>query len=87
MTEAIILAAGRSSRMGRAKALLPIGGVTSLERVAGSLRAAGVERIVVVTGHEHAALLPPSSGFRCSACTTPTTTRACSPRCRPGSRG
>lgn len=58
MTEAVVLAAGRSSRMGKTKALLEIGGVAALERVAASLRAAGVERMVVVTGHEREVLLP-----------------------------
>jgi molybdenum cofactor cytidylyltransferase len=48
---AIVLAAGKSSRMGRPKALLPIGtGETFLTRILKELRAGGVERIIVVLG-------------------------------------
>jgi molybdenum cofactor cytidylyltransferase len=49
---AVVLAGGSSSRMGTSKALLPIGPHTALERVLESLAKAGVEQIVVVTGHE-----------------------------------
>jgi molybdenum cofactor cytidylyltransferase len=55
---AVVLAAGRSSRMGTPKALLPVGGVTAVERVVASLRQVGVGQIVVVTGHEPDPLLP-----------------------------
>jgi molybdopterin-guanine dinucleotide biosynthesis protein A len=44
---AIILAGGKSSRMGRAKAALPFGGVTILERILAEL-GQGFEQIVVV---------------------------------------
>lgn len=57
-TGALILAAGRSSRMGTNKACLPVGRITAIERVVASLRRAGVGRIVVVTGHESATLAP-----------------------------
>lgn len=57
MIPAIVLAAGRSSRMGRPKALLPLGaGRTFLTRILETLRAAGVEDIVVVLGHDAAAI-------------------------------
>jgi molybdenum cofactor cytidylyltransferase len=49
---AVILAAGLSSRMGALKPCLPLGAATALERVAGSLRTAGVRDMVVVTGYE-----------------------------------
>jgi molybdenum cofactor cytidylyltransferase len=50
---AIVLAAGRSSRMGRPKALLPIGdGETFLSRIVRTLRSAGVDDVVVVLGHD-----------------------------------
>lgn len=55
---AVVLAAGRSSRMGAPKPLLPVGRVTAVERVVGALRDAGVEPIVVVLGHEAEALAP-----------------------------
>ncbi len=50
---AIVLAAGRSSRMGRAKAALPLdGGDTFLTRIVRTLLEAGVDDVVVVVGHE-----------------------------------
>lgn len=48
---AIILAAGRSSRMGEFKPVLPFGNKTVIEACIGNLRAAGVEEIVVVVGY------------------------------------
>jgi Uncharacterized MobA-related protein len=48
---AILLAAGRSSRMGAFKPLLPFGNKTVIECCIDSLREAGVESIVVVLGH------------------------------------
>lgn len=49
----IILAAGLSSRMGRAKALLPLPpDETFLTRIIHTLREGGVEEIVVVLGHD-----------------------------------
>jgi molybdenum cofactor cytidylyltransferase len=48
---AIILAAGRSRRMGKFKPLLPFGNQTVIESCIGNLRAAAVENIVVVVGH------------------------------------
>jgi molybdenum cofactor cytidylyltransferase len=51
---AVVLAAGRGARLGGvAKALLAIEGETFLGRVAGSLRAAGVDSVVVVVGPPH----------------------------------
>ena len=58
MIPAVVLAAGKSSRMGRTKALLPIGssGETFLTRIVGVLREAGIDRIVVVIGGDAAAV-------------------------------
>ena len=53
---AIILAAGFSSRMGSDKALLELGGRTTLERIVNSHQEAGVDQIILVTGQNHAAL-------------------------------
>jgi CTP:molybdopterin cytidylyltransferase MocA len=49
---ALILAAGRSSRMGRPKASLPIGDDTFLSRIVRTFLEAAVEDVVVVVGHE-----------------------------------
>jgi CTP:molybdopterin cytidylyltransferase MocA len=48
---AILLAAGRSRRMGAFKPLLPFGEGTVIEACVGSLRGAGISEIVVVVGH------------------------------------
>ena len=48
---AVILAAGRSRRMGKFKPLLPFGNQTVIESCVSNLRAAGVSEIVVVLGH------------------------------------
>src|SRR5436309_7021084 len=58
MIPAIVLAAGRSSRMGRAKAMLPLGeGDTFLTRVVRTLHTAGVDDVVVVVGHDAEAII------------------------------
>jgi molybdenum cofactor cytidylyltransferase len=55
---AIVLAAGRSSRMGRAKATLPVGeSDTFLTRIVRTLLDAGVDDVVVVVGHEAEAIV------------------------------
>ncbi|MFW6056438.1 MAG: NTP transferase domain-containing protein, partial [Chloroflexota bacterium] len=56
MTTAIVLAAGRGSRLGdlsnaRPKCLLPLGNETVLDRQLRLLKHAGVERVVIVTGY------------------------------------
>lgn len=55
---AIILAAGRSSRMGAFKPLLPFGGRTVIESVMGGMAEGGASPILVVTGHNSEALTP-----------------------------
>ena len=68
MIPAIVLAAGKSSRMGRPKALLPIGssGDTFLTRILHVLRSGGSARAVVVIGGDAGAVratLPPDDEF------------------------
>ncbi len=53
-----MLAAGRSSRMGEFKPLLPFGEETVIGWVVANLRGAGVARIHVVTGFKAEALAP-----------------------------
>jgi molybdenum cofactor cytidylyltransferase len=48
---ALLLAAGRSRRMGAFKPLLPFGDRTLIECCISNLRAAGIEDIIVVMGH------------------------------------
>jgi molybdenum cofactor cytidylyltransferase len=48
---AILLAAGRSSRMGAFKPLLPFGNRTVIETCVINLQSAGIDQIVVVVGH------------------------------------
>ena len=53
---AIVLAAGRSRRMGHFKPLLPFGDRTVIDHCIDNLRRGGVENIVVVVGHRAADL-------------------------------
>jgi molybdenum cofactor cytidylyltransferase len=48
---AIILAAGRSERMGAFKPLLPFGKTTVIKACINYLRAAGIDDVIVVVGH------------------------------------
>jgi molybdenum cofactor cytidylyltransferase len=56
MIHAVVLSAGESSRMGRPKALLPIDGQTFIEKIVTSLRQSGLEKILVVLGHNAEAM-------------------------------
>ena len=53
---AVLTAAGESTRMGRPKPLLPWRGTTLIEYQVDSLLQAGISQIVVVLGHESAAV-------------------------------
>lgn len=52
MISAVVLAAGTSSRMGRSKALEPLGGRPLLQHVIDSVKASAVGQVIVVLGHE-----------------------------------
>lgn len=54
----IVLAAGRSARMGTSKLLLPLGAASAIERLIGSVSRANVDDIVVVTGHDAEGITP-----------------------------
>ncbi|HTY20741.1 MAG TPA: NTP transferase domain-containing protein [Geobacteraceae bacterium] len=55
---AIVLAAGLSKRMGGFKPLLPLGGMTAVERCVNLFRAAGITDVRVVTGYRGDELKP-----------------------------
>jgi molybdenum cofactor cytidylyltransferase len=58
MIPVIVLAAGKSSRMGAPKATLALpGGDTFLTRIVRTFRSASVEDVVVVVGHDAAAIV------------------------------
>lgn len=64
MISGVILAAGTSSRLGRPKQLLELGGKPALQHIIDRAAAAGLDEIVVVLGHEAARIrsavhLPP----------------------------
>jgi molybdenum cofactor cytidylyltransferase len=52
MLSAILLAAGRSERMGRLKQLMPFGESTILEQALDNLLGAKIDEVIVVVGHE-----------------------------------
>ena len=49
---AVLLAAGLSSRLGRNKLLIPLGGVPTVRRSALALTESGAAEVIAVTGHE-----------------------------------
>ena len=57
MIPAIVLAAGKSTRMGRPKANLPIDGETFLSRIVRTFYDAAVPDVVVVVGHDAEAVV------------------------------
>jgi molybdenum cofactor cytidylyltransferase len=69
---AVVLAAGRSTRMGRPKALLPAtrAGETFIERLVGTLIAGGIDDVVVVAG-ETAPAIGTRLGFRARVVVNP----------------
>ena len=62
---AVVLAAGASVRMGRNKLLLTLDGETVVRRAARTAGAAGLDPVVVVTGHEHEAVEAALHGLPC----------------------
>ena len=55
-TGALIVAAGKSSRMGDFKPMLQLGSISIAQRVINNFRQAGISKIVVVTGYNADAL-------------------------------
>lgn len=63
MIAGIVLAAGLSRRMGRAKLLLDWGGQPVIRRAVEQVRAVGVDDLIVVLGHEGEAIRAVLSGL------------------------
>lgn len=63
MISGVVLAAGASSRMGRHKLLLPLGGEPLVRRVVRQVAQAGFDDVLVVVGHEHDAVVGALDGL------------------------
>jgi molybdenum cofactor cytidylyltransferase len=63
---AVILAAGSSTRMGRNKLLLELGGETLVRRAVRAASGAGVDEVVVVLGHEESRVRAELAGVPCT---------------------
>lgn len=68
MIFAVVPAAGHSTRMGRPKLTLPLGGRTVLEHVVGALRAGGADHVVVVVGPHVPELIPLAEAAGADVC-------------------
>ena len=62
----VVLAAGTSSRMGRNKLFLPLGGTSVLRRAVGTARDAGLDPVLVVLGHDSDRALAELAGLPCT---------------------
>lgn len=69
---AVVLAAGLSRRMGRPKLLLTIEGRAVVRMAVDNVLAAGIERIVVVSGTEHEAIAEALAGLPVQFAINPT---------------
>jgi molybdenum cofactor cytidylyltransferase len=65
---AIILAAGESRRMGEPKMLLPYKGKTIIEKVIENVLSSNIEKVLVVTGAQHEAIISVISGLKVINC-------------------
>lgn len=68
---AIVLAAGASTRMGRNKLLLEVEGEALVRRVVSAVCSAGLDRVVVVLGHEEALVRAQLRGLGCETVVNP----------------
>jgi molybdenum cofactor cytidylyltransferase len=75
MIAAVVPAAGASTRMGRPKLTLPVGGRPVIERVVTALRDGGADPVVVVTGPHDPAVAPLARAAGADVCELPAATR------------
>lgn len=68
---AVVLAAGSSTRMGRNKLLLDLGGETIVRRAVRAAVGAGVDQVVVVLGHEEPRVRAELAGLPCTPVVNP----------------
>jgi molybdenum cofactor cytidylyltransferase len=68
---AVVLAAGSSTRMGRNKMLLDLNGQTVVRRTVRAAIDAGVDRVVVVLGHEAERVRAELAGLACECLVNP----------------
>jgi molybdenum cofactor cytidylyltransferase len=68
---AVVLAAGSSTRMGRNKLLLDMGGETMVRRVVRGAAGAGVDQVLVVLGHEEPLVRAEVAGLPCTIVVNP----------------
>jgi molybdenum cofactor cytidylyltransferase len=84
---AVVLAAGKSSRMGRNKLLLEVGGRTILDRIFDAIEASVVDEVAVVLGHEPEAVRPIADARGVSAVLNPEHERGMTSSFQAGLRG
>lgn len=80
----VLLAAGTSSRMGRNKLFLRLGGTSVLRRAVASARAAGLDPLLVVLGHESDRALAELEGLLCTPVLNPEYARGMNTSVRAG---
>jgi molybdenum cofactor cytidylyltransferase len=68
---ALVLAAGSSTRMGRNKLLLDLGGRTVVQRTVQAAIDSGADRVVAVLGHEADLVRPLLDGLACDVIVNP----------------
>jgi len=68
---AVVLAAGSSTRMGRNKLLLDLGGETIVRRAVRAAAGGGVDQVVVVLGHEEPRVRAELEGLPCTPIVNP----------------
>ena len=67
----VVLAAGLSTRMGRNKMLLQIGGQSLVRRAVQTAIGAGLDKVLVMTGHESEAVEAELAGLPCTPVLNP----------------